>query len=47
VRGVTEELEALGRLCQEAFGVIGQTAEQFDALFVMQGDSERIITSIV
>jgi len=34
MKGVTQELERLGGTLQEAFGVIGQSAEEFDALFV-------------
>ncbi|KAF4597849.1 hypothetical protein EYR38_006240 [Pleurotus pulmonarius] len=33
LKGVTEELESLGRTLQTAFGVIGQTPEEFEALF--------------
>ncbi|KAL0956925.1 hypothetical protein HGRIS_003029 [Hohenbuehelia grisea] len=33
LKGVTEELESLGRTLQNAFGVIGQTSEEFEALF--------------
>ncbi|KAI6134688.1 Fusaric acid resistance protein-like-domain-containing protein [Pisolithus croceorrhizus] len=33
MKGVTQELDCLGRTLQEAFGVIGQTVEEFDALF--------------
>lgn len=36
MRGVTLELDALGRTLQEAFGVIGQTPDEFDQLFVME-----------
>ena len=35
MKGVTVELENLGRTLQDAFGVIGQTPEEFDALFVL------------
>ncbi|EIW83515.1 hypothetical protein CONPUDRAFT_81418 [Coniophora puteana RWD-64-598 SS2] len=34
MKGVTQELEFLGRTLQEAFGVIGQTSEEFGALFM-------------
>ncbi|KAJ7240156.1 Fusaric acid resistance protein-like-domain-containing protein [Mycena haematopus] len=34
MKGVTVELETLGRTLQTAFGVIGQTPEEFEALFV-------------
>jgi hypothetical protein len=33
MKGVTQELEFLGRTLQDAFGVIGQTAEEFEMLF--------------
>jgi hypothetical protein len=33
MKGVTQELEYLGHTLQDAFGVIGQSAEEFDALF--------------
>jgi len=31
--GVIAELESLGKTVQEAFGVIGQNVEEFEALF--------------
>jgi len=34
MKGVTLELEYLGRTLQDAFGVIGQTAEEFEMLFL-------------
>lgn len=33
MKGVTQELEYLGRTLQDAFGTIGQSVEEFDALF--------------
>ncbi|KAI6037545.1 Fusaric acid resistance protein-like-domain-containing protein [Pisolithus marmoratus] len=33
MKGVTQELDYLGRTLQDAFGVIGQTVQEFDALF--------------
>jgi hypothetical protein len=33
MKGVTEELESLGRTLQEAFGVIGESPDEFEALF--------------
>jgi len=39
------ELEFLGRLLQDAFGVIGRTAEEFDMLFLpleSPGQRERV-----
>ena len=43
MKGVTEELESLGRTLQNAFGVIGQTVEDFDALFMDPEESRRRI----
>ena len=43
MKGVTEELESLGRTLQNAFGVIGQTVEEFDALFMDPEESRRRI----
>lgn len=37
MKGVTQELETLGKTLQEAFGVIGQTPEEFEALFADNG----------
>jgi len=34
MKGVTMELEYLGRTLQDAFGVVGQTAEEFEMLFL-------------
>jgi hypothetical protein len=33
MRGVIQELDYLGRTLQETFGVIGDSTEQFEALF--------------
>lgn len=33
MKGVTQELEKLGRTMQDAFGVIGETREEFEGLF--------------
>lgn len=41
MQGVTLELESLGHTLQNAFGVIGQTPEEFEALFVDPEESER------
>lgn len=46
MKGVTQELESLGHTLQDAFGVIGQTPEEFEALFLSSEDSERIIGSM-
>ncbi|KAF5386002.1 hypothetical protein D9615_002507 [Tricholomella constricta] len=43
MRGVTEELESLGRSLQTAFGVIGETSEEFDALFMDPEESRKRI----
>lgn len=34
MKGVTVELESLGRTLQDAFGVIGQTSDEFEMLFL-------------
>lgn len=34
MKGVTMELETLGRTLQDAFGVIGQSLEDFEMLFL-------------
>ncbi|KAG6907660.1 hypothetical protein DXG01_007864 [Tephrocybe rancida] len=41
MKGVTEELESLGRTMQEAFGVIGGSADEFEALFMYSEDRRR------
>ncbi|KIJ18476.1 hypothetical protein PAXINDRAFT_167078 [Paxillus involutus ATCC 200175] len=41
MKGVTGELDYLGRTLQDAFGVIGQSAEEFDALFVDVEEERR------
>jgi hypothetical protein len=33
MKGVTRELDYLGKTLQEAFGVIGHSTEEFEALF--------------
>ncbi|KAJ6616683.1 hypothetical protein B0H10DRAFT_2036570 [Mycena sp. CBHHK59/15] len=47
MKGVTEELESLGRTLQNAFGVIGQTPEEFEALFMDPEESRRRVNSAV
>ncbi|KAL1743411.1 Fusaric acid resistance protein-like-domain-containing protein [Schizophyllum fasciatum] len=46
MKGVTEELDTLGHTLQEAFGVIGQSPAEFEALFVApeegRGDQELL-----
>ncbi|KAJ7122055.1 Fusaric acid resistance protein-like-domain-containing protein [Mycena crocata] len=41
MKGVTVELESLGHTLQNAFGVIGQTPEEFEALFMDPEESQR------
>ncbi|KAJ3514635.1 hypothetical protein NLJ89_g2264 [Agrocybe chaxingu] len=43
MKGVTMELESLGRILQDAFGVIGQTADEFEMLFYPDAESQRTI----
>ncbi|KAG6845403.1 hypothetical protein H0H87_009750 [Tephrocybe sp. NHM501043] len=43
MKGVTDELETLGRTMQEAFGVIGGSADEFEALFMYPEESRRRI----
>lgn len=43
MKGVTQELELLGRTLQDAFGVIGQTPEEFEALFMTPEEARRRI----
>jgi hypothetical protein len=47
MKGVTVELENLGHTLQNAFGVIGQTPEEFEALFVDPEESQRRINHSV
>ncbi|KAJ6594590.1 Fusaric acid resistance protein-like-domain-containing protein [Mycena capillaripes] len=47
MKGVTVELENLGRTMQNAFGVIGQTPEEFEALFVSPEESQRRVNHSV
>ncbi len=44
MHGVTQELETLGKVCQDAFGVIGQTPEEFEALFLTSEDTQNRVT---
>ncbi|KAF9258847.1 hypothetical protein L218DRAFT_974799 [Marasmius fiardii PR-910] len=41
MKGVTQELKVLGRTLQDAFGVIGQSPEEFEALFEYEGQNVR------
>ncbi|KAJ7213027.1 Fusaric acid resistance protein-like-domain-containing protein [Mycena pura] len=46
MKGVTNELENLGRTLQNAFGVIGQTPEEFEALFEDSEERRRVDHSV-
>uniref|UniRef100_A0A8H7Y7M4 DUF2421 domain-containing protein n=1 Tax=Psilocybe cubensis TaxID=181762 RepID=A0A8H7Y7M4_PSICU len=46
MKGVTMELEFLGRTLQDAFGVIGQTSEEFEQLFLPLGESSGNIEHV-
>ena len=46
MKGVTQELESLGRTLQNAFGVIGQTSDEFEALFMVPEERQRIINYV-
>lgn len=46
MKGVTMELEFLGRTLQDAFGVIGQTSEEFDMLFLPLDESRARIEHV-
>jgi hypothetical protein len=39
MKGVTRELDYLGRTLQDVFGVIGQNPEEFEALFMERIDT--------
>ncbi|KAJ3749643.1 Fusaric acid resistance protein-like-domain-containing protein [Lentinula detonsa] len=41
MKGVTQELQTLGHTLQDAFGVIGQSTAEFDALFMDTEDKRR------
>jgi hypothetical protein len=41
MKGVTMELEYLGRTLQDAFGVVGQTPEEFEMLFLPLRQSDQ------
>ncbi|KAJ7162250.1 Fusaric acid resistance protein-like-domain-containing protein [Mycena filopes] len=47
MKGVTVELEHIGQTLQHAFGVIGQTPEEFEALFVDPIESQRRVEHAV
>jgi len=46
MQGVTQELETLGMICQKAFGTIGQTPEEYEALFVTSEENQSRINSV-
>ncbi|KDR75940.1 hypothetical protein GALMADRAFT_68130 [Galerina marginata CBS 339.88] len=46
MKGVTLELESLGRMLQNAFGVIGQTSEEFETLFLTPEESHGNIDCV-
>jgi len=46
MKGVTEELERLGKTLQNAFGVIGGASEAFDALFFQAEERHRVIEHV-
>ncbi|KAJ3563310.1 hypothetical protein NP233_g9021 [Leucocoprinus birnbaumii] len=46
MQGVTQELETLGKMCQDAFGVIGQTPEEFEALFITSDQIQSRISGV-
>ncbi|EKM80929.1 hypothetical protein AGABI1DRAFT_56115 [Agaricus bisporus var. burnettii JB137-S8] len=47
MQGVTQELEKLGKICQEAFGVIGQTPEEFEALFIASDEAQNRMSNVL
>ncbi|KAG2015556.1 hypothetical protein CC2G_008817 [Coprinopsis cinerea AmutBmut pab1-1] len=46
MKGVTEELDRLGKTLQHAFGVIGGSAEAFESLFLETDERQRIIDHV-
>lgn len=46
MKGVTMELEFLGRTLQDAFGVIGHTAAEFEMLFLPLDDARAQIEHV-
>jgi hypothetical protein len=38
MKGVTRELEVLGRTLQDVFGVIGQTRDEFERMFEVNAE---------
>jgi hypothetical protein len=47
MQGVTQELDKLGKICQEAFGVIGQTPEEFEALFITSDEAHNRMSDVL
>lgn len=47
MKGVTRELEYLGRTLQTVFGVIGHSPEEFEALFMEPGARSADVTHVV
>lgn len=39
MKNVIYELDFLGRTVQDAFGVIGQTVDEFESMFLLEGGS--------
>jgi hypothetical protein len=46
MKGVTQELDYLGRTLQNVFGVIGQSPEEFEALFVEPGGGMDVVHAV-
>ncbi|KAJ8586641.1 hypothetical protein M405DRAFT_743289 [Rhizopogon salebrosus TDB-379] len=46
MKGVTQELDYLGRTLQNVFGVIGQSPEEFEALFVESGGGMDVVHAV-
>ncbi|KAF6761178.1 hypothetical protein DFP72DRAFT_880344 [Ephemerocybe angulata] len=46
MKGVTTEVEKLGKMLQGAFGVIGESSDAFDALFFESEERDRILDSV-
>ncbi|KAL5507641.1 hypothetical protein ACEPAH_7097 [Sanghuangporus vaninii] len=43
MKGVIQELDFLGRTLQDAFGVIGQSREEFEAMFRPDGQIDKLV----
>ncbi|KAL5528798.1 hypothetical protein ACEPAF_7935 [Sanghuangporus sanghuang] len=43
MKGVIQELDFLGRTLQDAFGVIGQSREEFEAMFRPNGQIDKLV----